>query len=131
MRNAAVVESLQFTGGCEWVVEAHGCNRAALSDVSVLARVFTRIIDEAGLHPIAQPVWHKFPGAGGVTGLALLSESHLACHTFPEFGSACLNLFCCRPRPQWDFEQRLKEMLGASAVTVRRIERPYQSLMDS
>ena len=80
----------------------------ALCDVARLQRVFARIIAEAGLHPVAEPVWHKFPGAGGVTGLALLSESHLACHTFPEYRSACLNLFCCRPRPEWDFETRLE-----------------------
>lgn len=126
MRNAAAVTQQQ-TGGCEWVVEAHGCDRDPLRDVARLQQVFTRIIEEAGLHPIADPVWHKFPGAGGVTGLALLSESHLACHTFPEYQSACFNLFCCRPRPEWDFESRLKEMLGAAAVSVRRIERPYQS----
>jgi S-adenosylmethionine decarboxylase len=125
MRNAAAVVPVEITGGCEWVVEAHGCDPSTLTDVSKLAQVFARIVDEADLHPVSPPVWHKFPGAGGVTGLALLSESHLACHTFPEFGSACLNLFCCRPRPQWDFEERLKEMLGASIVTVRRIERPY------
>src|SRR5829696_3443046 len=112
-RNAAVVDAVDSTGGCEWVVEAHGCDPALLSDISKLEQVFSRIIEEASLHPIAPPVWHKFPGAGGVTGLALLSESHLACHTFPEYGSVCLNLFCCRPRPQWDFERRLKEMLGA------------------
>lgn len=127
MWNAATVTAERPAGGCEWIVEAHGCNRDVLSDPAQLAEVFARIISEAGLHPIGAPVWHKFAGAGGVTGLALLSESHLACHTFPEYASACFNLFCCRPRPDWAFEDRLKEMLGASAVTVRRLDRPFQS----
>lgn len=125
MRHATVAALQSDTGGCEWVVEAHGCDSATLSDIACLQQVFARIIAEASLNPIAEPLWHKFPGAGGVTGLALLSESHLTCHTFPEFGSACINLFCCRPRPEWDFESRLREMLGASTVTVRRIDRPY------
>ena len=126
MRHATVAVEAEYTGGCEWVVEAHGCDGEALRDESRLQLVFSAIIREAGLHPVSEPVWHKFPGAGGVTGLALLSESHLACHTFPEYGSACFNLFCCRPRDQWDFETRLAEMLGASSVTVRRIDRPYK-----
>jgi len=33
----------------------------------------------------------------GVTGLLLLTESHLACDTFPERGFASFNLYCCRP----------------------------------
>jgi S-adenosylmethionine decarboxylase len=125
MRNATVSSPESNTGGCEWVVEAHGCDSTSLCDVARLQAVFARIIDECSLHPVSEPVWHKFPGAGGVTGLALLSESHLACHTFPEYGSACINLFCCRPRPEWDYESRLREMLGATSVIVRRIDRPY------
>jgi S-adenosylmethionine decarboxylase len=118
---------MELTGGCEWVVEAHGCDPALLGDVPALQALFSQIIDELDLHPVAPAAWHKFSGPGGVTGLAPLAESHLACHTFPEYSSICLNLFCCRPRADWDWEQRLQEKFGAKSVHVRCIERPYHS----
>lgn len=111
--------------GCEWVVEAYGCDPAILRDRAALALVFDALIRDLDLHPVADPAWHQFPDPGGVTGMALLAESHLACHSFPEFGSFCLNLFCCRPRAAWPFDQRLPELLGASRVHVRCLNRPY------
>jgi S-adenosylmethionine decarboxylase len=111
--------------GREWIVEAYGCDTGALCDSDALRLLFDRLIEEMGLHPVADAAWHRFPGAGGVTGVALLSESHIACHTFPEYGSLCLNVFCCRARPDWDFERYLTREFGAASVKVRRIERPY------
>jgi S-adenosylmethionine decarboxylase len=49
----------------------------------------------------------------------------LAVHTFPEFRSLCLNLFCCVPRAEWDFSGMLRQMLAASSVQVRQVVRPY------
>lgn len=112
-------------GGCEWVVEAHGCDPAALRDATVLRVLFADMIRDLELHAVLEPAWHQFPEPGGVTGMVVLRESHLACHTFPEFGSVCLNLFCCRPRQDWDFAGELARRLGATAVQVRRIERAY------
>jgi S-adenosylmethionine decarboxylase len=112
--------------GCEWIVEAHQCNPASLSDCRTLRALFDRLVQEMNLHPVGDASWHQFPG-GGITGLALLEESHIACHTFPEYGSLCLNVFCCRPRPEWDFEACLRQELGAGSVEVRRIERPYSA----
>lgn len=111
--------------GCEWIIEAHGCAAEALRDITALERLFAHIVEGMQLHPVAPATWHQFPEAGGVTGLGLLSESHIACHTFPEFGSLCLNVFCCRPRPEWNFEAALRQEVRARAVRVRRIDRPY------
>lgn len=111
--------------GIEWVVDAHGCSAESLRSGVLLRELFVRIISGLRLRPVGETQWHEFPNAGGITGLCLLAESHLACHTFPEFGSLCLNLFCCVPREEWDFEAELKQVFGATSVTVRTVTRPY------
>jgi len=116
--------------GCEWVIEAHGCDAAALADLEKLQSLFSILTKALNLHPVAAATWHKFPGTGGITGLCLLAESHLACHTFPEYHSLCLNVFCCRPRAEWDFRAYLKGEFAARAVNVRRIDRPYLAAQD-
>jgi S-adenosylmethionine decarboxylase len=113
--------------GCEWVIEAHGCSAACLASRPALEELFRRLVEGMSLNPVAEAVWHQFPGPGGLTGMLLLSESHLACHTFPEHHSICLNVFCCRARPEYDFKTVLEELLGASRVTVRKLERVYSA----
>lgn len=111
--------------GTEWLVEAGGCDAARLGDRESLAGMFDEIVRDLQLQVVGTPAWHVFPGAGGITGVYLLSESHLTVHTFPEYGTLCLNLFCCRPRPEWDFQRGIGRHCGATEVTVRRVERDY------
>ena len=70
--------------GVEWVVDASGCRPEALRSIETLEGLFERLIEERGLKPLGDTRWHVFPGPGGVTGLLMLTESHLSCHTFPE-----------------------------------------------
>jgi S-adenosylmethionine decarboxylase len=109
--------------GIEWLVDAEGCRPEDLRLVAALEAVFRRLVAELGLHALGAPLWRRFPGPGGVTGLLLLSESHLACHTYPEHGLATFNLYCCRARPAWPWAERLAEMLGATRVHVRVLAR--------
>jgi S-adenosylmethionine decarboxylase len=109
--------------GSEWLVDAHGCDPDCLKSRDVLQNVFDRLVRELQLHPAAEPVWRVFPAPGGVTGLLLLTESHLACHTFPEQGFAAFNLYCCRPRREWPWADRLAETIGAQQVSVRLVPR--------
>ena len=116
--------------GTEWIVDAQGCSAHALRSIEVLNCLFERMISDLDLRAIGETRWHQFPGTGGITGLCLLSESHLACHTFPEFGSLCLNLFCCVPRAPWDFESSLLRLFSARSVRVRAVTREYSALAE-
>ena len=109
--------------GTEWLVDASGCPAGRLRSLAALEGLFARIIDELALHPVRPPAWHAFPGEGGLSGMVVLSESHLACHTFPEHGYAAFSLYCCRPRPEWPWAARLAELLGATVVTVHAVAR--------
>jgi S-adenosylmethionine decarboxylase len=108
--------------GTEWLIEASGCSDTALQNEDLIREIFDRVIRDLGLK-IVGTVWHKFPGEGGVTGMAALTESHLTCHTYPEYGTATFNLYCCRTRPEWDWYGNLSSMLSAEEVSVTKLDR--------
>jgi spermidine synthase len=74
------------------------CDPALLADGAWLADLCVTSTTGAGLTIVGQR-WHKFPdhagSAGGVTGMLLLAESHLAVHTWPELGSVTLDVYVC------------------------------------
>jgi S-adenosylmethionine decarboxylase len=109
--------------GVEWLVDAAGCRPEALRDAAAVRAVCERLLAELELRAVGEGRWHQFPPPGGLTGLYLLTESHLACHTYPEHGVATFNLYCCRRRRAWPWQERLREALGAARVTVRRLAR--------
>jgi S-adenosylmethionine decarboxylase len=113
-------------GGVEWMVDVYGCAPAGLQQPDLVVRLFESIVEHARLNPIDRPVWHQFPFPGGLTAIWMLQESHLTIHTFPEFGSASLNLFCCTPRQCPDWQRLLHEGLGAREVRVRECARDYE-----
>ena len=109
--------------GREWIVDATGASPDALRDLRLIQDIVALLISEMKLSPLGSPQWHVFPGQGGLTGMVMLSESHVTVHTFPELGLATFNLYCCRPRAAWPWQQRLEQLLGALHVHVREVQR--------
>ncbi|PWB40372.1 MAG: polyamine aminopropyltransferase [Rhodocyclales bacterium] len=74
------------------------CLPELMSDAVVLATLCRSRTLNAGLSLVGEK-WHSFPGhegqPGGVTGMLLLAESHVAVHTWPERGGVTLDVYVC------------------------------------
>ena len=86
--------------GLHLTADLSGCaDLALLVDRSALAAHCRRITESAGLTVVGEH-WHQFPCSsdgqpGGLTGMLLLAESHVALHTWPELASVTLDVYVC------------------------------------
>ena len=111
MRRTALACCLTF--GCVWALWArfgkaeHGVQRLGTHIILEVAGVTFDLLDNATLIPavlraaadaasltVLDEVYHSFP-VQGLSGLLLISESHLSVHTWPEIGSAAVDFFTC------------------------------------
>ena len=74
------------------------CDAALLDDAQAIALLCCTLTDDCDLSVMADR-WVTFPGLGGqrggVTGVVLLAESHVALHTWPELGNVTLDVYVC------------------------------------
>ena len=79
--------------GKHCILELYHCNPSKLNDDAFLRSTIITAVDEAGA-TLLNLITHQFQPQG-VTGLALLAESHLSIHTWPESGYAAVDVFTC------------------------------------
>jgi S-adenosylmethionine decarboxylase len=96
---------------------------AHLNDAALIRRSLRRAVVESGVHLIRLQM-HKFGNGRGVTGVALLAESHISIHTWPERRYAALDIFMCgrHSDPQKALDS-LRTSLQPGRVRIRRFER--------
>jgi S-adenosylmethionine decarboxylase len=78
------------------IAELEGVAAALLDDERMLREVLTSALTRAGA-TVLEVTSQQF-APQGVTVLALLSESHASLHTYPEIGSAFMDVFTCGNR---------------------------------
>ncbi len=111
--------------GRHLIAELHGCS--GLADVQLVERALIGAAAAAGA-TLLELRLHGFGAGQGVTGIALLAESHISIHTWPEHGYAAVDIFLCAPRH--DLEAALAvlaDALGAQRVEQQLIARGYAS----
>jgi S-adenosylmethionine decarboxylase len=81
------------TVGIHCILELYGCPVGLLNDAVFIQRTLREAAIE-GRATLLNEVAHEFR-PHGVTALALLSESHIAFHSWPETGYAAADVFTC------------------------------------
>jgi len=104
------------------LTEFYGCNSQVLSDVDMIRQYMEEATRITGA-TIVQSIFHLF-SPHGVSGVIIISESHLAIHTWPEYGYAAIDLFTCgEDVDPWKAYTFLKEKLGARHVSTMEMKR--------
>ncbi len=110
------------TLGRHYIVEASGCNSDVLKSVEKVEQIMVKAAEKAKVQ-----VWsisfHRFR-PHGVSGVVVISESHLSVHTWPEFRYVALDIYTCgdKAKPDDAVEYAI-QMFEATSVHVTEITR--------
>lgn len=93
-----------------------------LTDIDYIENTLRQAAEAAGATVLSVHL-HQFSDSGGVSGVAILSESHISIHTWPERDYAALDVFMCGACNPHNALPILKAAFNAGSVTVNETRR--------
>jgi S-adenosylmethionine decarboxylase len=104
------------------IMELWDCNKEALDNCDLVEKIMVDAALESGAE-VREVAFHKF-APQGVSGVVIISESHLTIHTFPEHGYASIDVFTCGERIDPKVAANLiAEKLGSKKIYEANFER--------
>ncbi len=127
LRGSVEVYEVPGVVGRHCIYELQGGDPNLLDDEGFIKEAMTQAADASGA-TLLDMVSHKFEPQG-VTAVALLSESHLSIHTWPEHGYAAIDAFTCGDHTNPEAACRsLRESLKATAGSMKLLSREGHSV---
>jgi S-adenosylmethionine decarboxylase len=105
--------------GVHLIVDLHGAKR--LNEIEHIETTLRRCVDAARATLLHIHLHHFQPS--GVSGVAVLAESHISIHTWPEIGYAALDIFMCGSAEPDHCIPVLREAFSAERVGVNELLR--------
>lgn len=108
--------------GRHLIIEMQGVQFDQLNSIVLMENYF-RTACKRGNLTLLDINMHEFQ-PHGVSGVAVLAESHISVHTWPEYGYAALDIFTCGDTADPEAAlMSLKDQLGSSKMKVTRLDR--------
>lgn len=115
--------------GRHMLIDYWGCNSDLLNNEVELVRLLNAAAESAGATVMSTRA-HKFTDQG-VTAVAILAESHISIHTWPEDNYAGVDVYTCGDCDPLLAHQTLSEVLAADRVDLVELTRGNDSLNSS
>jgi len=109
------------TMGRHVIAELWGCNVEKLNNMNFIEQVFVDAALKSGAE-VREVAFHKF-APHGVSGVVIISESHLTIHSFPEHGYASIDVYTCGDLDPNTAANHITEALGATSSEVIEVPR--------
>lgn len=108
--------------GKHLILEFYKCDPNVLNNEEKLSSEMKKITKDAGGH-VLKVSFHKFK-PHGVSGVIIISESHLSIHTWPEYKFAAIDVFTCSGDMKTDLiVKKLKNLLKTDEVIAVQLDR--------
>lgn len=92
-------------------------NASNLDDLAAVERTLRRAAEVAGATLLKIDL-HSFAPTGGITGVAVLAESHISIHTWPERSYAAVDVFMCGDAKPHKAVEAIRRAFSPGAVTL-------------
>ncbi|UCG37921.1 MAG: S-adenosylmethionine decarboxylase proenzyme [bacterium] len=104
------------------LAEYYNCDARVLDDIRLVEESMKEAAVRAG-STIVDSVFRRF-APHGISGVVVIAESHLAIHTWPEYGYAAVDLFTCGEKVDpWVAYQYLREIFRAGDAECKELPR--------
>lgn len=108
------------TMGRHVISELWGCDFEKLNNLVQIEQIFVEAALRSGAE-VREVAFHKF-APQGISGVVIISESHLTIHSFPEHGYASIDVYTCGDLDPNVAANYIAEALGAE--TRENVELP-------
>ena len=101
--------------GMHLIIDVYGAGR--LDELDHVEAALRDAVDAAGA-TLLHIHLHHFTPNGGISGVAVLAESHISIHTWPECGYAALDVFMCGETNPHATVEILREAFAPERIAV-------------
>jgi S-adenosylmethionine decarboxylase len=106
------------------LLEFHQCDPSLLEHSREVKKLLCKAVAQGG-GTIVKAVFHNF-SPYGVSGVVVITESHVTIHTWPEYGYAAVDIFSCSEKLNHSaIREGVKAALGAKKTFAKSFKRGF------